>query len=261
MLEVAIDTKPFDSLIAALNSWDTILREELAKACKRAGRIATRKAKEILQNDIYNVPIPAKTPRLLSDAKKAAIKADAKRLGIPGARKQLAAARKQFKATIGSGSGKRKLTKTQKLAKLAIEKSYQTKLDALENKLAGIHHITRLSIKAALYGSKAPKTTTKGEWGRWKRTENLKRQENFDYGASRDEVFVRLFNNAEYAIHRNNLGLPGHRQSGEQSGNSPTESVQWQEEAVDDERSNIEDEFSDAVDRAFEQIRKRRKRQ
>lgn len=108
----------------------------------------------------------------------------------------------------------------------------------------------RLSAKAAVRTK-----TTKGKYGRWMRSRGLMNNENADVTRVSGDVLVRLFNNARYAIHRNSLGTPGHRRSGEQSGNSLTRSVQWQEWAVRDNREFIRAEFSAAIRRAY----KRRK--
>lgn len=65
---------------------------------------------------------------------------------------------------------------------------------------------------------------TKGQYGQWERSGNLKRQELW---RTRGPVVI-LTNNAEYAIHRYRLGTPGRRKI-----RSPgVKSVQWQYKAA-----------------------------
>jgi hypothetical protein len=91
----------------------------------------------------------------------------------------------------------------------------------------------------------APKSlagkTTAGKWGLWQRTGNLLRSE----GWKVDGSAVILTNNAAYAVPRFTLGLPGHRQP------RFTKSVQWQTQAIDQERSFILGARRAAVQRAL----------
>ena len=127
--------------------------------------------------------------------------------------------------------------------------------DARRHIITEIYNVP-IPLKAGSEKTLSPKAavrakTTKGKHGRWQRFRGLINNENADVTRVSGDVLARLFNNADYAIHRNSLGTPGHRRSGQQSGNSLTRSVQWQEWAVRDNRDFIRDEFSAAIRRVF----------
>ncbi|MDO8607691.1 MAG: hypothetical protein Q7R40_14225 [Phaeospirillum sp.] len=87
---------------------------------------------------------------------------------------------------------------------------------------------------------------------RWVRSGDLLNNERVAFRTEDRGVFsVVLVNAMEYATPRYVLGLPGHRQAGEQSGESPTRSVQWQEQAVEEQQVWIRVQYEQAIERAL----------
>lgn len=94
---------------------------------------------------------------------------------------------------------------------------------------------------------------------RWRRSGQLLAEES--YVLSKDKIgspAVILINRKAYAVYRDDLGRPGHRQSGEQSGKSPTREVHWQEEAVKQNLDFIRETYEGALSRALERTVKLR---
>lgn len=165
MIEITARGASFHLLSREVAQVNARLRRELQQAARRVGATVSGEAKRVMQEDVYNVPIPLKS------------------------------------------SADRKLAASAKIR-------------------------TR---------------TTKGKHGQWRRTGNLKRQENWLVEAESGGINVILVNNAAYAAARSDLGTS--RSSRQPRGN--TRSVQWQEEAVRRRRDWIRDQYQEAIRRAL----------